>query len=144
MLGKNTLLQGALILIVALAVLQSLQPAIVDVDTSTFSGWQTQVVAVVQHFFTVTPLALLAGFAWSLFGFLRYKLGDQTVQFEVDKLYSTWMWFEGIIIVVAAGFPLPLSTAIAAIIMAVKSVLNTIKTPQPLPTAPSPQDPSQS
>jgi len=141
MLEKNTLLKGILLLIIALAVLQALQPTVVGIDTASLSSWQIQVVDVVQHFFAVTPIALLAGFGWSLFGWLRYKLGDQAVQFEVDKLYSTWMWFEAIIIVLATGFPLPISTAIAGIIMAVKSVFNQLKAPS-TPTAPRPPSPS--
>jgi hypothetical protein len=46
------------------------------------------------------------------------------------------MWFEGIIIVIAAGLPMQTSVAISGIIMAVKSVFNALKTPPPPPTAP--------
>jgi len=146
MFEKNTLLKGALILIVSLAVLQFVQPAVMSIDTSTLPSWEVQVVVVVQHFFEVTPIALLAGFGWSLFGYIRYKLGDQTVQYEVEKLYSTFMWFEGMIVIVAVGLPAPLATTIAGIIMAVKSVFNALKTApttaMPTPTGPGPPSPS--
>jgi hypothetical protein len=135
MLEKQTLLKGTLILIIALAVLQVLTPGVVVIDISSLSGWQLDAVLVIQHFYKVTPIALLAGFAWSLFGFLRYNFGDQTLQYETDKLYQTWMWFEGILVIVAAGFPVPLSLAITGIIMAVKSVFNQLKTPPTMATA---------
>jgi len=134
MLEKQTLLKGALVLIVAIAVLEFLRPAVMSINILELSAWQIQLVVVVQHFFEVTPIALLAGFTWAFFGFLRYKFSDQTVQFEVEKLYITWMWFEGILLLVAAGLPLPYSIAITGIIMAVKSVLNALRTPPPLTT----------
>ncbi len=124
MFEKQTLLRGALILIVAIAVLEFLQPTVMAIDTSTMPGWESQLVILVQHFFQVTPIALIAGFGWSFFGYLKFRFGDQTVLFEVNKLYSTWMWFEAIIAVVAVGLPLSWTTAIAGIIMAVKSILN--------------------
>jgi len=142
MFEKQTLLKGALILIVALAVLQIIQPAVIVIDTSKLSGWQVDIVAVVQHFFTATPFALLAGFGWSIFGFLRYKFGDPTVQYELNKQYQTFVWFEGIIIIVSAGLPTPLATAIAGIIMALKSVFNALKNPPALPAAIGPPSPS--
>jgi hypothetical protein len=127
MLEKQTLLKGALILVISLAVLTLLAPAVAVIDTTGMPSWEIQVVAIVQHFFVNTPWALLGGFAWSLFGFLRYNFGDTTVQFETDKLYITWMWFEGILVIVAAGFPTPIAMAITGIIMAVKSVFNQLK-----------------
>ncbi len=128
-------MRGALVLIVAVAVLEFLQPAVIAIDTSTMAGWESQFVILVQHFFQVTPIALIAGFGWSFFGYLRYRFGDQTVLFEVDKLYSTWMWFEGVIIVVSVGLPLSWTTAITGVIMAVKSILTGMRTPPTQPAA---------
>jgi len=136
MLEKQTLLRGVLLLIAALAALEFVQPAVMSIDVSALPGWQVQAVIVVQHFFTATPIALLAGFGWSIFGFLRYRFGDPTVQYELNRQYETFVWFEGIIIIVAAGLPTPLATAIAGVIMAVKSVFNALKNPPPPPTAP--------
>ena len=135
MFEKQKLIYGIIILVAALAVLEFLSPAVMNIDTSTLPGWEAQTVVVIQHFFAVTPVALLAGFGWSIFGFLRYKFGDQTVQYEVTKLYETWTWFEGILVIIAAGLPLPLSIAVSGVIMAVKSVLNTLRAP---PAGPGP------
>lgn len=143
MLEKNTLLKGALILLIALAVLQVIQPTVLTIDTSTLASWQTDIILVVQHFFRVTPVALLAGFAWSLFGFLRYKFGDSTVQYELTKMNQTLIWFEGILIIVAAGLPTPIALAVSGVIMATKSVLSTYRSVSPLPTTPQTATPAE-
>ena len=143
MLEKQTLLKGALIITLALAVLQFFQPAVMSIDTSSLPSWQVNAVIVVQHFFRVTPGALLAGFGWSVFGFLRYKFGDTTVQYELTRMNETLLWFEGITIIVAAGLPTQYALAISGVIMAIKSVLNTYRSAPPLPAAgPGPPSPS--
>ena len=141
---NEKLLQGILILIVAIAVLEYLSPAVMAIDVSTITvEWEVKAVYMLQSFFQNSPIALVAGFAWALFGFLRYKFGDASVKFEIQKLYSTWMWFEGAIIIFAAAFPTNLSLGITAILMAVKSVVNSflqanvIETPTVTP-APTP------
>ena len=136
---KQTLLRGTIILIIALAALALIQPTIMSIDTSTLTGWQIQIIVIIQHFFTVTPVALLAGFAWSLFGFLRYKLGDANVQYQVTKLYETWTWYEGLLLVIAAGLPIPYSLAISGIIMATKAVFNNLRATAPLPASVPPK-----
>ena len=143
MFEKQTLLKGALIIIVSLAVLQIIQPTVVSIDISSLPSWQVGVIVVVQHFFRVTPVALLAGFGWSVFGYLRYKFGDTTVQYELTKMNETIVWFEGITIIVAAGLPTQYALAISGVIMAIKSVLGTYRSAPPLPAAgPGPPSPS--
>jgi len=146
---NEKLLQGILILIVAIAVLEYLSPAVMAIDVSTITvDWEVKAVYMLQSFFRVSPIALMAGFGWALFGFLRYKLGDVTVKFEIQKLYSTWMWFEGAIIIFAAAFPIELSLGITAILMAIKSVVNSflqaqvVEAPTPTSTTPTPTPPS--
>ena len=136
MFEKTTLIKGAIVLIAILAALEILSPAVLSVETSTMGDLEGKAMAVIKYFFEVTPIAILAGFGWSLFGFIRYKLGDAAVKYEVEKLYTTWAWFEGILIVITVGLPLPYSTAIAGIIMAIKSAFSTLRNPPPLTTQP--------
>ena len=128
---KPNILVWTLVFIIAILTLEILQPTILSINAATLPGILKQVMILVQHFFTVTPIALLAGFAWSLFGYLRYKLGDVTVQYDVNKLYETWMWYEGLIILIAVALPPGQAAAITTVIMAVKSVFNKLKTPLP-------------
>jgi hypothetical protein len=122
--------------VVALALFEALAPSIAAIDTSTLTApWEVQLVIVIKYFFRVTPTALLGGFAWSLFGYLKYKFQNGAVSYELDKFTSTLMWFEGIIMPTAVALPQEQALAVAGIIMAIKSVLNQFKTGAPQTTS---------
>lgn len=131
MFEKNRLLEALLILAVALAVLEFVASSIAAIDVTYLSPWEVQLVEVIQYFFKVVPIALLGGFAWSLFGYLKYKFGDATVSYELDKFTATLMWFVGIMAPICAALPPEQGLAVSGVIMAIKSVINSFQTPQP-------------
>ena len=127
MFEKNKLLEAVLIIIVALAVLEFLAPSIVAIDTTNLVAWQVDVVQVIQYFFNYAPIALFGGFAWSLFGYLRYKFNDPTIAYDIEKFSTTLMWFVGIMTPISAALPKEWALAVTGILMAIKSVVNQLQ-----------------
>ena len=123
----KTLILPTIITLVLLTAFQAVNPFILGADLTKVPSWAVTIFAAVQHFFAVTPWAIALGFAWAFFGWLRQNIGNADIEFESEKLYTTFVWYEGLIIVLATGLSPAMASAIAAIIMAVKSVLNATK-----------------
>jgi len=130
MFNKARLVQALLILTIALAVLEFTAPSIAAIDTTYLADWEVRLVQIVQYFYNYIPTALLGGFAWSLFGYLRYKFGDESIAYDITKFETTLMWFVGIMTPVCSALPTELGLAVTGIIMAVKSILNQLKETQ--------------
>jgi hypothetical protein len=138
---------GAIIVVVALAFVITVAPAVQSVDTSGMTGLELGLVQVAQLLTSSAPIAIIAGFAWSFFGYLRYKVGDNTVDYDLTQLTQTVAWFMGIITPFSYGLNavslngVPLATVIAQSFMAFKAVINQLQTSiqqQPVTQAPSP------
>ena len=130
MFEKNKLLEAVLIIIVTLAVLQFLAPSIVAIDTSNLAQWQIDVVQTIQYFFNYAPIALFGGFAWSLFGYLRYKFDDPAVVYDINKFSTTLMWWVGTMTPISLAMPTKWALAVTGILMTIKSVVNQLQAPK--------------
>ena len=130
MFEKNKLLEAVLIITVTLAVLQFLAPSIVAIDTSNLAQWQIDVVQTIQYFFNYAPIALFGGFAWSLFGYLRYKFDDPAVVYDINKFSTTLMWWVGTMTPISLAMPKEWALAVTGILMAIKSVVNQLQAPK--------------
>ena len=122
--GVKEFIIGILAMLSVVTVLQALTPTLVGVDISTLPTWLAPYWETFVHFLETTKLAVICGFGWSLFGFLRYYYGDESVDFEVGKMVETWLWFEGMLLIFVAGLPKEYAMALSTAIMAIKSVLN--------------------
>jgi hypothetical protein len=139
---NNRLLEALLIIVVVLAFLQILASSVAAIDVSGLSAWEVKLVDIVQYFFVkVLPTALLGGFAWSLFGYLRYKVGDATISYEMNKFSQTIMWWVGIMTPICAALPPEQGLAVSGVIMAIKSVVSSLISSLSAPQASTPATP---
>jgi hypothetical protein len=138
---------GVIAVVVALAFVVTVAPTVQSVDTTGMTGLELGLVQVAKLLMSSAPIAIIAGFAWSFFGYFRYKVGDNTVDYELTQLMQTIAWFIGIITPFSYGLNavnlngVPLATVIAQGFMTFKSVINQLQTviqQQPVPTGPSP------
>jgi hypothetical protein len=127
MFEKNKLLEAILIIIVALAVLEFLAPSIVAIDATNLPQWQVDVVQTIQYFFNYAPIALFGGFAWSLFGYLRYKFDNPAIVYDINKFSTTLMWWVGIMTPISLALPTKWGLAVTGILMAIKSIVNQLQ-----------------
>jgi hypothetical protein len=134
---------GLLSLVLILGVFEAVAPSVQAISVEGMPTWEAQLVSILQLVFNTVPPAVLAGFGWTLFGFLRYKAGDDEVSYDLTKMAQTFTWFITIITPMTYGLSqvgqgIPLSTAITTVIMAFKSVLNQLSTAtqQPAGTPP--------
>jgi uncharacterized membrane protein len=144
---------GVIIVVVALAFVVSAAPAVQSVNTTGMTGLLLGLVQIAQLLTAAAPVAIIAGFAWTLFGYLRYKAGDNTVNYNLTQLAQTVAWFMGIITPFTYGLNavnlngVPLATIIAQAFMTFKAVINQLQTSiqqQPAPQAQSPPTPATS
>jgi hypothetical protein len=124
---------GLLTLVLILGVFQAVAPSVQGISVEGMPTWEAQLVNVLQLVFNTVPPAVLAGFGWTLFGFLRYKAGDDEVNYDLTKMAQTFSWFITIITPMTYGLSqvgqgVPLSMAITTVIMAFKSVLSQLST----------------
>lgn len=131
--GVKEMVYGVVLVVATLAVLQAVTPYVDGIELAALPDWLVPFVEGTQHILHSSYLATSAGFAWSLFGFLRYYYGDEKVNYETDKLIHTWIWFEGMLVIFSAGLPDNYATVLTGAIMALKSVFNQLKEP-PAPT----------
>lgn len=133
MTEKNTYLDAkklipiTIILVVVFAVLNYVQPYVLGINLAKVPPFLLVIVQAVQHFFRVTPLALAVAFGWSLWGFIRYYFGDHATEYELDKLLTTWAWYEGMLLIFVVALPEKYGVVASGIIMAIKSVFNQLK-----------------
>ena len=113
-----------IVVIVALVILQQIQPMILQV--ADYPEWASPIVGAIKHFFKVTPFAVALSYAWALLGYLRYTLGKEEVTFQAQRLFETFLWFEGLIYTIGTGLSPEVASSVSAIIMAVKAVFSKI------------------
>jgi type II secretory pathway component PulF len=156
-LSKNTsvwqshpFVLGVVAVVVALAFIITVAPAVQAVNTTGMTGLELGLVQIAQLLTTSAPIAIIAGFAWSLFGYLRYKAGDNTVNYDLTQLAQTVAWFMGIITPFTYGLNavnlngVPLATIIAQGFMTFKAVINQLQTTTQQNPPPQASDPPKS
>jgi hypothetical protein len=142
---SHPFLVGALVVIVAALCFVSVAPAVESVSTVGMPTWEVDVVHIAQLLVSAAPVAAIAGFAWSFFGYLRFKVGDDTVNYNLTQLAQTVAWYMAIITPLTYGLTtfningVPLGTLVAQAFMTAKAVINQMETAvetEPAPTPP--------
>jgi hypothetical protein len=132
----HSFITGVLAVIFVLTMLSVIAPGIQAISTEGLPMWLAQLIGVLQLIVNNVPTGVLAAFAWTLFGYLRYKAGDTTVQYDLTKMSQTIAWFLAFILPLTYATNLPLATFATVIISGAKSVMNQFieQMNQPAPT----------
>jgi hypothetical protein len=128
---NHPFVMGLICVVIALGFVVAVTPSVQTIDTAGMPTWEVELVGVLQLIVNVVPTSVLAGFGWTLFGYIRFKAGDNEVDYDLTKMAQTVAWFTGLITPLTYGLGtsgLPLGTAITTGIMALKSVLNQLTT----------------
>jgi hypothetical protein len=122
---NHAFITGLIAVAIALVFLSAVAPTVQAINTAGMPTWEAQLVGVFQLVVDVFPAGVLAGFGWSLFGYLREMAGDTETEYDLTKLSQTVLWFVGIITPVAYGLNnVALGTGIATAFMTLKAVVN--------------------
>lgn len=122
------LILPTVIFIALFAALQAVSPFVAALDITVLPEWSRVFVEALQHFFKMTPWAVIMSYGWALFGWLRSNIGENA-DFDSERLTKTLMWFEGLVMLFGIGFGPETAAGIAAMFMAAKSVINQAKLP---------------
>lgn len=143
---NHTFIAGVLVVIFVLGFLSIIAPGVQAISTQGLPTWEAQLIGVLQLILNSAPVAVLAAFAWTLFGYLRYKAGDAAVQYDLTKLSQTVSWFLAFILPLTYATSLPLATLTTVLIVGAKAVLNQflelMSQPAPTSSAVSPAPPA--
>lgn len=132
---NHTFIVGLIAVAIALVFVSYVAPTIQAVSTVGLPTWEIQLVGIMKWLVDVFPPSIVAGFGWSLFGYLREKAGDTTVNYDLSRLSQTLLWFIGIATPAAYSLNnVAWGTGIAAGFMAVKAVINQFVTASQPPT----------
>jgi hypothetical protein len=133
---NHTFVLALIAVAIALAFVGYIAPTIqaITIEAS-MPTWEVNLVTIAKEITNVFPPTIVVGFGWSLFGYLREKSEDATVNYELTRLSQTMLWFISIATPFAYGLNnVALGTTIATGFMAAKAVINQFKTASQPPT----------
>jgi hypothetical protein len=165
---NHTLITGILAVIISLAFLAFVAPTVQSYYHSVFGQpigstsaiinstsatvvlqyqWENTLVYIGNLLVTSLPVSILAAFAWTLFGYVVYKAGDNEVEYDLTKLTQTITWFSALITPLSFGLgsvliptvtgSITVAATITTVLMAIKSIINQAQTTAQPTTAPA-------
>jgi hypothetical protein len=129
---------GLLCITLVAAFISVVAPAVQEIDTTYMPTWEVQLVVILKLIVTVLPTGIVASYGWTLFGYIRYKVGDDTITYDLTKLTQTSAWFMSLLTPLTYATNPQIAVVATTIIVGIKSVINqfveTMKTPVVVPT----------